>query len=227
MVLILMGFLGLSLWFCAGVVQATSNHVFDAIPPQGKLVFWWTIAGKLQIGIKTYENKSNNWTEQDCGAPPLKTITDWRQYTVDKNNKRSDVMAGNIKKDSPWSFYSLSELPSVPWQIPDFIAVNPDLETLYTAVNLDLYLNINPWPSLHPGDHATISNGRLAGLEGIYWSSTEFTFDPDSENGFVGTPFTGEAYLQNFHDNIPLPPTVLLFGSGLLGLAGWRRFRKR
>jgi hypothetical protein len=25
---------------------------------------------------------------------------------------------------------------------------------------------------------------------------------------------------------VPLPPTVLLLGSGLLGLAGWRRFRK-
>jgi hypothetical protein len=25
---------------------------------------------------------------------------------------------------------------------------------------------------------------------------------------------------------IPLPPTVFLLGSGLLGLAGWRRFRK-
>ena len=27
-------------------------------------------------------------------------------------------------------------------------------------------------------------------------------------------------------DVVPLPPTVLLLGSGLLGLAGWRRFRK-
>jgi hypothetical protein len=25
---------------------------------------------------------------------------------------------------------------------------------------------------------------------------------------------------------VPLPPTVLLLGSGLLGLVGWRRFRK-
>jgi hypothetical protein len=25
---------------------------------------------------------------------------------------------------------------------------------------------------------------------------------------------------------VPLPPSVLLLGSGLLGLAGWRRFKK-
>jgi hypothetical protein len=25
---------------------------------------------------------------------------------------------------------------------------------------------------------------------------------------------------------IPVPPTLLLLGSGLLGLGGWRRFRK-
>jgi len=25
---------------------------------------------------------------------------------------------------------------------------------------------------------------------------------------------------------VPLPPTVILLGSGLLGLVGWRRFRK-
>jgi hypothetical protein len=34
----------------------------------------------------------------------------------------------------------------------------------------------------------------------------------------------GAAYFRT--DAVPLPPTVLLLGSGLLGLAGWRRFRK-
>jgi hypothetical protein len=29
-----------------------------------------------------------------------------------------------------------------------------------------------------------------------------------------------------YYTAVPLPPTVLLLGSGLLGLAGWRRFRK-
>jgi PEP-CTERM motif len=42
----------------------------------------------------------------------------------------------------------------------------------------------------------------------------------------------GYAYVDGFSDvrppdpNVPLPPTVWLLGSGLLGLTGWRRFKK-
>jgi hypothetical protein len=36
----------------------------------------------------------------------------------------------------------------------------------------------------------------------------------------------GDAYVTVHLPAVPLPPTLLLFGSGLLGLAGWRRFRK-
>lgn len=36
----------------------------------------------------------------------------------------------------------------------------------------------------------------------------------------------GYFMMDNFTYVVPLPPTVLLLGSGLLGLAGWRRFRK-
>jgi hypothetical protein len=40
----------------------------------------------------------------------------------------------------------------------------------------------------------------------------------------------GYAYVDGFSDvrppDVPVPPTVWLLGSGLLGLVGWRRFRK-
>lgn len=37
---------------------------------------------------------------------------------------------------------------------------------------------------------------------------------------------SGNSAYLNVNNVVPLPPTVLLFGSSLLGLAGWRRFRK-
>jgi hypothetical protein len=48
-------------------------------------------------------------------------------------------------------------------------------------------------------------NGTYSGTD-YFWS--------DINPGFEGTA------------SVPLPPTVLLLGSGLLGLAGWRRFKK-
>jgi hypothetical protein len=52
-----------------------------------------------------------------------------------------------------------------------------------------------------------------------------------SDSGFDNYGFSSTEgatlRLDNFGSPaVPLPPTVLLLGSGLLGLAGWRRFRK-
>ena len=50
--------------------------------------------------------------------------------------------------------------------------------------------------------------------------------------GITGTTALGEdgnwnyAAFETGQHLVPLPPTALLLGSGLLGLAGWRRFRK-
>lgn len=46
-----------------------------------------------------------------------------------------------------------------------------------------------------------------------------YTLDYNEANG-------APAVLEFPHSEVPLPPTILLLGSGLLGLAGWRRFRK-
>ncbi len=50
-----------------------------------------------------------------------------------------------------------------------------------------------------------------------YYATNNQTFQSSSITSFQGT-WTAVA--------VPLPPSVLLLGSGLLGLAGWRRFRK-
>jgi probable HAF family extracellular repeat protein len=43
-----------------------------------------------------------------------------------------------------------------------------------------------------------------------------------------GINYSGEivGYTYPYSPFVPLPPTVILLASGLLGLAGWRRFRK-
>jgi hypothetical protein len=72
---------------------------------------------------------------------------------------------------------------------------NPE-ETIYTAVNLDLYMTTNPEGFLdgewEPGDNlqslgVSIVNGEVSGLEGILWATSEFTFDPLSATGWVPT----------------------------------------
>jgi hypothetical protein len=70
------------------------------------------------------------------------------------------------------------------------------------------------------------------------------TYVQDRHSGDIGTPPYTELYFPNYTDSytvvtnagyfggnfmmsaVPVPPSVFLLGSGLLGLVGWRRFRK-
>jgi hypothetical protein len=47
----------------------------------------------------------------------------------------------------------------------------------------------------------------------------------DGEVGFLYIGAQGNAF-NLLSSEVPLPSTLLLLGSGLLGLAGWSRFRK-
>jgi uncharacterized membrane protein len=68
-------------------------------------------------------------------------------------------------------------------------------------------------------DHPDANNGTLLfgindlGIVVGYYNYEDINLDISSYGGFIATP-------------VPLPSALLLFGSGLLGLAGWRRFRK-
>jgi len=65
---------------------------------------------------------------------------------------------------------------------------------IFTAVNLDVYLANNPLGFLD-GEWAvgqtlnelgvTIVDGKINGLKGIYFATTDFTFDAVSETGWV------------------------------------------
>ncbi len=71
-----------------------------------------------------------------------------------------------------------------------------------------------------------LSNGYASGGNDIFWGvnkgpSEAFTTDPFSGGSIYSEAFT----VFGNPAPVPVPPSALLLGSGLLGLAGWRRLR--
>jgi hypothetical protein len=93
----------------------------------------------------------------------------------------------------------------------------------------------NIWITNLSGVNVILNNQTLSGFDVHDTSATA----PTSALWFAyadgGTYLGGDNFLSTSNpgfegvaspNSVPLPPTVLLLGSGLLGLAGWRRFRK-
>ena len=99
-----------------------------------------------------------------------------------------------------------------------------DGDTLYSMVDMTLYLDAIPTFSL--GDTFRIVNGRVAGLRGMIFSSTPFTYN--AVDGFVGSMVTLDGTVEALHGitpvtEIPEPSTWFLVTVGMLCLAGWAR----
>jgi len=69
-----------------------------------------------------------------------------------------------------------------------------------------------------------VSIGNIIGIQSFCEGGTD-----QQGPGYISYQFFAQSNatieLGDFNA-VPLPPTVLLLGSGLLGLAGWRRFKK-
>lgn len=108
--------------------------------------------------------------------------------------------------------------------IPDLVAdTNGDgsLDTgdvLYSLVDLVSYLAAVPPVAF--GTTYDVLDGRVAGLPGMQFSTTPFSFDPMT--GFTGTPYAGPATTEGIHlpSAIPEPSTLglLSVATGLAGL---------
>ena len=196
----------------------------DLVPPGGRLTFRWT-AGITSQGailpndcydIFQLDNDLIDPVTVKMILPVLRPhdlpITDWIQTIQGVTTKgivaASVVHAGNIQRNSPWSFHPLTDLPDFAWRVPDLAAFDAAVPMpLYTAVNLGIYLRDNPNGFLdgHWSIGATLADlgisiidGQIAGLHGIYWSTTDFIVDVNSETGWM--PMGGSSNFLNSDD---------------------------
>jgi hypothetical protein len=97
-------------------------------------------------------------------------------------------------------------------------------DVLYSLVDMSIYLQSAPAFSI--GDTYSVVNGRVAGLPGMQFSTTEFTFDPAT--GFTGTDYTGMAEAETLHalQSTPEPGSIVLTLCALASVA-WYGKRQR
>lgn len=233
------------------------NPIVDIVPAGGKLKFAWTngekdpTTGQMKRHPNYVEYMEMNMTDAakalQFKRPNDRTITDWRQEVQDASGK-STVYAGNLVRDEVgFNFNPLADLPQMAYRIPDLAPLTSDPElTIYTAVDLGIYLEANPM-GFNNGNYfigqplfsmsLDIINGRIAGLEGIYFATSEFTFDPLSETGWV--PINGDSGWLNsidfqqevsqlrligIHEGVIVPvPAGVWTGIALLGVLAIHR----
>jgi hypothetical protein len=76
-----------------------------------------------------------------------------------------------------------------------------------------------------PAPPAELSAADWANLMTQTFQGTIFVTESGIEGKFVYEP-GGNVYIGYSDARVPVPPTAILLGSGLLGLVSWRRFRK-
>jgi hypothetical protein len=118
--------------------------------------------------------------------------------------------------------------------------VGPKGETIYTNQFIGIQSVTNPTQSFIWGDGSNGYNSIIdfsAVASGLSTYGLQSAIGPNSliDGGFVSGSWQNDYLFSNVRDftfeavtgtAVPLPSTFLLFGPGLLGLAGWRRFRK-
>ncbi len=159
--------------------------------------FYWTAGGITHPMYKpvSLTNESETDVVFRWILPNDPSITDWRwqRYPPGSENP-SDTAGGNTRRASPWALYSIGELPDIPHRIPTLISSANDVN-LYCAVNLELYMTANPLgfvgnEPITPGSTladfgVVINDGRIDGVEGIYYATCPFVLDPNSETGWA------------------------------------------
>jgi hypothetical protein len=109
----------------------------------------------------------------------------------------------------------------------DILTATPSVETFNLTTPYSLAAGTRYWVGLasNDSDAAWIySYESGVGLAGEYWSTTLDGVVPNYLGGLSTGPF--QMQVSGDVSGVPLPPSVLLLGSALVGLIGFRKFKR-
>ena len=191
------------------------------------------------IGI-LYGIIDSNYLQQDLS-------TSWTQTVATTNTTIGAILTGVAGSSAQGQAYLMNALgpgTTMANQIamasftPPILTTGPGdltsapVTTLFTGLNLApgtyyLVLQQTAPTLLWYGDDSGVVVNTAAGFSvGTYQCAIPLASYPPSSS-FLPYGLEGDHFFYTVEGTVvPVPPTVWLLGSGLLGLAGWRRFRK-
>jgi hypothetical protein len=221
--------------FCVAVIL-----VGGGVPP--------TCWGDSLIRLTDTDTDPLSWAVAACNSDfPTALTASWTQTVATTNTTIGAILTGLPgAQGQAYLTTALGPGTTVADQIAAAIFTPPlitDIANLTSAPVTTLFTSLN----LNPGTYYLVFTGLTS--EFVYWlgdtqgvsvtTAAGFTvgpqqyaaaasYPPASSNFMtLGSGREGDYQIFNVDGTpVPLPPTFLLLGSSLLGLVGWRRFRK-
>jgi len=164
-----------------------------------------------------------NWVDANNWAAGLTVggVTGWRlPNTTDIGNDGPDYANTNPGTDYGWNITAHSELSNMYYNVLGNLAYLDTSGNVQTGWGL---INIGPFSKIQPNNYwsATDVIDSVSAWDFLMYSGSQGTTDKATDtNQYAWAVYSGDASL------VPIPASVWLFGSGLLGLVGMARRKK-